>query len=122
VAPVFEEDNTVEFYLPKGKWTNFFTEEVKCGPGWFSETHSFATLPLYVRPNTLLVLGKEREIRTVYDYTSDVEVRSYFAQEGTRACLVDGEGQELGALEFKDGKIIGKDTLKGDYKIVVVNS
>ena len=122
-APVFEEDGTVEFYLPKGKWTNFFTGEAKSGPGWLSETHSsFATMPLYVRPNTLLVLGKQGETRTVYDYTADVEVRSYFAEEGVRAVLVDGQGQDLGALEFRDGEITGKDALRGDYKIVIVNS
>ncbi|AEO60478.1 glycoside hydrolase family 31 protein [Thermothelomyces thermophilus ATCC 42464] len=122
VAPVFEEDGTVEFYLPRGKWTNFFTGEVKEGPGWFAETHGFGTLPLYVRPNTLLVLGKEGETRTVYDYTSDVEVRAYFASDSASAVLVDAEGKTVGTLRVKDGEIIGKELLSGSSVINVVSS
>ncbi|KAK3321559.1 glycosyl hydrolases family 31-domain-containing protein [Apodospora peruviana] len=123
VAPVFEEDGTAQFYLPKGRWTNFFSGEVKNGPVWFTETHGFATLPLYVREATLLVLGKEGEKRTVYDYAADVEVRSYFAAEGTKAVLVDNTGAEVGVLEVgKDGEIAGKKALKGDYVVTVVSA
>ena len=122
VAPVFEEDGTVQFYLPKGKWTNFFTGEVKSGPGWVTETHAFGTLPLYVRPNTLLVLGKEGEKRTVYDYTGDVEVRSYFAGEGANAVLVDSEGNTRGTLEVKNGQVTGIELLQGDSIVTVVNA
>ncbi|KAH6844799.1 glycoside hydrolase family 31 protein [Chaetomium sp. MPI-CAGE-AT-0009] len=122
VAPVFEEDGTVQFYLPEGRWTNFFTGEVKSGPRWFTEKHTFATLPLYVRPNTLLVLGKEGETRTVYDYTSDVEVRSYFAGKGATAALVDSEGKTVGCLGVKDGEVTGKELLKGNSVITVVSA
>ncbi|KAG7284606.1 hypothetical protein NEMBOFW57_009211 [Staphylotrichum longicolle] len=122
VAPVFEEDGTVQFYLPTGKWTNFFTGEVKSGPGWVTETHPFGTLPLYVRPNTLLVLGKEGEKRTVYDYASDVEVKSYFAGEGANAVLVDSEGNTRGTLEVKNGQVTGTELLQGDSIVTVVSA
>ncbi|KAK0627443.1 glycoside hydrolase family 31 protein [Immersiella caudata] len=122
VTPIFEEDGTVQFYLPKGRWTNFFTGEVKAGPGWVEETHSFATLPLYVREGTLLVLGREGEKRTVYDYAEDVEVRSYFAEECTRAVVVDGEGEEVVVLEVKGGEIVGREGLKGDCVFTVVSA
>ena len=50
VAPVFDESGDVEFYLPAGKWTSFWDEsQVIHGPRWVKETHSFETLPLYVR-------------------------------------------------------------------------
>ncbi|EAQ87088.1 hypothetical protein CHGG_03707 [Chaetomium globosum CBS 148.51] len=120
VAPVFEEDNTVQFYLPKGDWTDFFTGKVKSGPGWFTETHAFGTLPLYVRPNTLLVLGKEGETRTVYDYTQDVEVRSYFATDGASAVLVDDQGKVLGDLGMNNGEVIGTESLKGDWVLKII--
>ncbi|KAK0625118.1 glycosyl hydrolases family 31-domain-containing protein [Bombardia bombarda] len=120
VAPVFEEDGDVQFYLPKGRWTNFFTGEVKSGPGWAEERHSFATLPLYVREGTLLVLGREGERRTVYDYTEAVEVRTYFAVEGTKAVLVDSEGAEVGVLEVgKGGEVKGQEKLKGESVVKV---
>jgi alpha-D-xyloside xylohydrolase len=111
VAPIFEESGEVEFYLPKGKWTNFFTNEVKAGPRWFKEKHEFDTLPLYVRENTILVLGKEGETKTVYDYSKDVEVRLYHATDGAKTTLVNSEGEEIGILE------VGKDGLK-DQKLL----
>jgi alpha-D-xyloside xylohydrolase len=121
VATVFEDDNTAQFYLPKGRWTNFFTGEVKT-TGWHTETHEFATLPLYVRENTLLVLGKEGEKRTVYDYVEDVEVRSYFAVDGAKAVLVDNQGAQDGVLEVNDGEVTGKEALKGNSTVTVVSA
>lgn len=122
VAPVFDESGRVEFYLPEGRWTNFFTGEVKSGPRWVKETHSFDTLPLYVRENTVLVLGKNDEKRTVYDYTSDVEVRLYHASEGAKAHLVDSDGNSKGTLEMgAENDIVGRNFLSGDYTILVLS-
>lgn len=123
VAPVMEEDNSVQFYLPRGRWTNFFSGEVKAGPQWVEETHhSFRTLPLYVRENTLLVLGPEGERRIVYDYAADVEVRSYSVREGAKAEIVDGEGRVVVVLEASgDGEILHKETLKGNCSFSVVS-
>ncbi|RDW77701.1 hypothetical protein BP6252_05754 [Coleophoma cylindrospora] len=122
VAPIFEESGTVEFYLPKGKWTNFFTKEVKAGPGWFTEEHKFDTLPLYVRENTVLVLGKQGETRTVYDYTEDVEVCTYQVGELATTTLVDSTGKEVAKLEVgskADKKSL--DALKGKWNVVQVS-
>ncbi|KOS22613.1 Alpha-xylosidase [Escovopsis weberi] len=99
VAPVFEESGDVEFYLPEGKWTNYFTDEVVCGPRWVRERHDFDTLPLYVRENTVLVLGKEGERQTVYDYVHKVDIKLYQTQKGARALLVDCDGNERGVVE-----------------------
>lgn len=67
-ARVFEESGATEFYLPKGKWTSYFTNKVRQGPGWFKQTHGFGSFPLYVRENTNLVLGSEKEVGPVYGY------------------------------------------------------
>lgn len=82
VAPVFAESGEVQFYLPKGRWTDFFTGEVKEGPGWVEERHGFETLPLYVREGTVLSLGVEGETRTVYDFVREVELKTYGIGEG----------------------------------------
>lgn len=100
VAPIFEESGNVDFYLPKGRWTNFFTGEVKTGPGWQQEKHDFASLPLYVRENTILVLGKDDETRTVYNYLEDVQIRTYFAGKGASVNAVDNEGKQICTLEM----------------------
>jgi alpha-D-xyloside xylohydrolase len=49
VAPVFSAEGTVEFYLPAGDWTNYFTGDVIAGGRWVTERHDFDSLPLYVR-------------------------------------------------------------------------
>lgn len=122
VAPVFEETGEVEFYLPEGRWTNFFTGEVKSGPRWVKEKHDFDTLPLYVRENTILVLGKEGERRTVYNYLEDVEVRLYQASTGAEAKLVDSEGNEKGALTIDaNNDVAGQDLLQGNPSIRIIS-
>ncbi|UKZ82951.1 hypothetical protein TrVFT333_010751 [Trichoderma virens FT-333] len=118
VAPVFEETGDVEFYLPEGRWTNFFTGEVKSGPRWVKEKHDFDTLPFYVRENTVLVLGKEGERRTVYNYLEDVEVRLYHATTGAEAQLVDSDGNEKGTLKIDtNNSVVGQDLLQGNSSI-----
>jgi alpha-D-xyloside xylohydrolase len=118
VAPVFEESGEVEFYLPKGRWTNFFTNKTKDGPGWFKEKHKFDTLPLYVRENTILVLGKWHETRTVYDYSKGVEVCLYHTIPGAKTSLVDSEGEEIGVLEVgADGHLVDQDFLDGAWHV-----
>ncbi|KAJ9156911.1 Alpha-xylosidase [Coniochaeta hoffmannii] len=118
VAPVYEENGEVEFYLPKGKWTSFFTNEVKSGPGWFKERHGFATLPLYVREGTVLVLGSKAARGAVYDYAQDAEVCLYQVSGGEKARLVDSQGKEVGILEVgADGKVKGTEALKGSWTV-----
>lgn len=122
VALVFEETGEVEFYLPEGRWTNFFTGEVKSGPRWVKEKHDFDTLPLYVRENTILVLGKEGERRTVYNYLEDVEVRLYQASTGAEAKLVDGEGNEKGTLTIDaNNAVAGQNLLQGNPSIQIIS-
>ncbi|TVY37121.1 Alpha-xylosidase [Lachnellula subtilissima] len=118
VAPIFEESGNVEFYLPKGRWTSFFSGETKEGPAWFKETHKFDTLPFYVRENSILVLGKPGETKTVYDYSSDVEVRLYHTTPGTKTTLVDSAGDETGVLEVGEGgKLTDQSVLQGNWSV-----
>ncbi|KAI1166245.1 glycoside hydrolase family 31 protein [Nemania serpens] len=115
-APVFEESGEVEFYLPKGKWTSFFTNQVREGPGWFREKHGFGSLPLYVKENTVLVLGKPGVKGAVYGYAEDVEVCLYQVQENASVELVDNEGNAMGTLKIgSNGELEGKELLKGSW-------
>ncbi|MFC7455901.1 alpha-xylosidase [Brachybacterium sp. GCM10030267] len=49
VAPVFDPQGEVEFYLPEGRWTSVFDGTVETGGRWLRQRHGVMTLPLYVR-------------------------------------------------------------------------
>lgn len=59
VAPVFNAEGIVEFYLPAGNWTNFFTGAVVSGGRWLTEQHGFESLPLYVREGATIKTGRD---------------------------------------------------------------
>lgn len=60
VAPVFRADNVAEYYLPKGKWTNFLTGKLMSGGRWVTEKVDFLRIPLFVRENSVIpVAGDE---------------------------------------------------------------
>ncbi len=81
VAPVFTEDGTVDYYLPAGRWTNLLTGQAQEGPGWHREQHDFLSLPLMVRPGTVLPLGAVDD-RPDYDYADGVTFRIYELTDG----------------------------------------
>lgn len=84
VAPVFSESGEVDFYLPSGRWTRLLTGEAVEGGGWRRETHGFLSLPLYVRPGTLLAVGTNQE-RPDYDYAESLCIRVYELADGRTA-------------------------------------
>jgi len=91
VAPVFSKDGDVDYYLPEGVWTHLLTGEERKGGRWIQERYGFESLPLWVRPNTILPIGCD-ENRPDYDYTRDVEFRVYRLEEGEEAkCFVPAE-------------------------------
>lgn len=51
VAPVFNPDSRAEYYLPAGRWRNYFTGDiVNLESGrWFAETIDYFSIPLYER-------------------------------------------------------------------------
>jgi alpha-D-xyloside xylohydrolase len=88
VAPVFTEGGTVDYYLPAGRWTNLLTGQVHEGPRWQREQHDFLSLPLMVRPRTIIPLGAVDD-RPDYDYADGVTFRVYELSDGDElACAV----------------------------------
>jgi alpha-D-xyloside xylohydrolase len=63
------------------------TGRVVEGPGWQRETHDYRSLPLMVRPNTLLTLGSHDD-RPDYEYADGVELRLFELADGGRAAAV----------------------------------
>ncbi len=83
VAPVFSGDGVVSYYVPEGHWTHYLTGAVVEGPRWMRETHDALSLPLLVRPNTVLAIGGNAE-RPDYDYADGVTLQVYELAEGQR--------------------------------------
>jgi alpha-D-xyloside xylohydrolase len=73
VAPVFTASGRVEFYLPAGTWTNWFTGEKVTGGVWRTETHGFDSIPLYVREGAVIPVGA-RDDSPEYDYLDGLSI------------------------------------------------
>ena len=106
VAPVFSRDGNVDYYVPKGKWTNFFSGEIVEGPRWMREKHDFLSLPLLVRPNSVIPIG-QRTDKPDYDYSDGVTLRIYQLEDGKQVHIeVPSSGGKIKTtFEIKrDGK------------------
>ncbi|MDQ0644720.1 alpha-xylosidase [Microbacterium murale] len=87
VAPVLSDSGEVEFYLPEGEWTSLLTGQAVEGGRWLRETHDYMSLPLYVRPGTVLPWGA-REDRPDYDYHDGLTLRVFRGGSGSHSITV----------------------------------
>jgi alpha-D-xyloside xylohydrolase len=102
VAPVFSADGLVDFYLPEGTWTHALSGERLTGPRWFSASYDFHSLPLFVRPGTVLPWGAVAD-RPDYDHVDGVTLQAYTFADGDHFDL------RVGSAEFtvrRDGDLI----------------
>lgn len=83
-APIFNENSEADYYLPEGLWTDYFTGEVKEGGRWYHGTYDYFSLPLYVKPNTLLAVGNVED-RPDYTYAEDITLALYQLLDGREA-------------------------------------
>lgn len=83
-APVFKESGEVEYYLPEGKWFNILTNRTVTGGKWLKETHDYFTMPLLIRPNSILPVGK-RDSKPDYDFSDGVTFCLSVFEDGARA-------------------------------------
>jgi alpha-D-xyloside xylohydrolase len=81
VAPVFSHEGNVTYYVPRGKWTSLLNGKTIEGPQWVQEIHDFMSLPLFVRPNSVIPMGGRRD-RPDYDYSDNVTLQIYQPEDG----------------------------------------
>lgn len=84
VAPIFNERGTVKYYVPEGNWTNLLTNEKIAGGKWHNEKHGYMTLPLLVRPNSLIAIGSNNQ-KPDYDYADNVTFHLFELEDGATA-------------------------------------
>ena len=122
VAPVFHADSHVDYYLPDGLWTSLLDGRKVQGGHWQKETHDFLSLPLMVRPGTVLPMGKQDD-RPDYDYTDGLELHVYQLAEGQTVVLkipdLKGQLAATYTVTMKNGKAEVATDSKKPYTVVV---
>ncbi|MCF6165593.1 Alpha-xylosidase [Furfurilactobacillus rossiae] len=101
VAPVFNDQGKVHFYIPEGKWTSLLNEKryVSDKNGqWVDETFDHLNLPLLVRGNSIL-LRKPNAQHADYDYTNAPDINLYEIEDGkVLTAVVDHLGNTAGSV------------------------
>jgi alpha-D-xyloside xylohydrolase len=135
VAPIFSHDGIVRFYVPDGSWTNLLTGTVIEGPRWIQEKHDFMSLPLLVRPNSVIPIGNQTD-KPDYDYSENITLNIYQLENGKEIQVeipsLDGkietifsikrsgnsiDIQRQGSLKAWNVSLIGMETVDGSTTI-----
>ena len=103
-APVFSHDGSVTYYVPEGRWINLLNGIQVEGPGWRRETHGFMSLPLLVRPNSVIPIGNRTD-RPDYDFSDGVTLQIHPLEDGCSTNVeipsLDGKIQTIFEIERK---------------------
>lgn len=115
VAPVFSPDGVVDYYLPLGRWTSLLSGQVVEGGRWVRERHDFLSLPLMVRPNTVLPLGAV-DHRPDYHYPDGVTFHVFELEDGAavETRVPDVRGQTALALHTQREGVVLRFRAEGD--------
>ncbi len=92
VAPIFRSDHVVDYYLPTGRWTHFLSGEEVEGGGWRRESYDFFSLPLWVRPNSIIAVGAN-DSRPDYDFAENVTFHLFHGDGNAAASIPTLQGQ-----------------------------
>lgn len=104
IAPVFDSSGKTSVYLPDENFYDFFTGEKISGGRVVHKTYDYMTLPVYVKENSLIAIG--REDISEYDFSENITIRAYgvtsqsidlFDRKGNKKATVFAEkkGDEL---------------------------
>ncbi|MBE0638182.1 MAG: DUF5110 domain-containing protein [Bacteroidales bacterium] len=101
VAPIFERGQTSRrFYMPKGNWFDFFTNEKYTGGKWMEVPTSYENIPVYARGGSFIPLIEP--IRNTEEYSSEnLIVHYYFDPEILNSDFVmyEDDGRTMNAYE-----------------------
>ena len=71
-APVFNEEGTADFYLPKGSWYDIITGRTYEGGRYHSVKCSFMEMPVLARPGSVIPMGDFKD-KFEYDYAEGTD-------------------------------------------------
>ncbi|ODV90243.1 glycoside hydrolase family 31 protein [Tortispora caseinolytica NRRL Y-17796] len=128
VAPVFNNEGDVQYYVPAGKWYGILDGKFREGPGYISETHDYFSIPLLLRPGTAIAIGQTKR---EYDWTDGLTVLVNPAPGSTTDMTVVIPHQEtLGEVAAtitlspngRDISVKVDGTMKSDWRIKIAGS
>ncbi|MED4163479.1 alpha-xylosidase [Halalkalibacterium halodurans] len=93
VAPIFNEEGLAHYYVPDGRWTNLLTGKAVEGGSWKKEHHDHLSIPLLVRPNSIVPIGSVDD-RPDYDYTDNVAFHVFALENYATTSIYTVEGEE----------------------------
>ncbi len=121
VAPVMHTDGHVDYYLPEGAWTSLLTDGVVRGGGWRRETHDYLSLPLMVRPGSVIPMGRCEE-KPDYDYTDGLELHVFGQPEGEVTVKVPdlkGDTAATYVVRMADGQVRVSTDSEKPYSVIL---
>jgi alpha-D-xyloside xylohydrolase len=126
VAPVLNPDGRGSHYVPPGRWTHLITGATLDGPGWADDRYDFLSLPLFVRPGSVVPMGA-RDDRPDYDFADGVTLAAYELGDGSSVNVeVPGpDGQPAAAFDLaRVGATVTVERRAGDkpWRLLLVNA
>ena len=102
VAPVFRDDGVVDVYVPDGRWTSYLDGTSIEGPRWVREKHAATSLPLLVRPGSVIARGSRTD-RPDYDDAMAPTFEVFALEDGqVRTAVLFGDaGESRVAVEIR---------------------
>lgn len=96
IAPLFNNQGTIQYYLPKGLWTHFISGAVIKGRQWLSEDHNYFSLPIMVKQGSLIPVGNNLE-KPDYNYSDGVVFHLFELNEGqdTKAVIHNKNAEKI---------------------------
>lgn len=97
IAPVFNENGIVSFYLPEGVWTNYLDNTLFEGGKWYKEQYDYFSLPLLARQNSIIIEGSIDSTAS-YDYGENLTVHVFELTDKKSITVYDIHGDILGNI------------------------
>lgn len=123
VAPVFCTEGTVTYYVPKGSWYGLLDGKVRSSEDgkWFTENHDYTSLPLLVRPNSIVISSGPESKNEMPDnaWSEDFMVNIYDIQDKVSTNIPNHKdiGEYSAKVSAKRDKNLIEISVEGDYKM-----
>lgn len=117
VAPVFNGEGDVTYYVPKGKWYGILDGKWREGSGYVTEKHDFFGLPVLLRPGKAIVLGDKAlsKDKVTYDWADKVTILVNPTEDMNEVVEIP-DHENLGEIKAK----LSIKSSKGSVKVAVV--